>query len=176
MGTGKRLLRACGTSSRPSGYCLGPRLPGLRCPRVRPEGTCHRTCSARVGGAGGQRKGGGRREGRPQGPRPSGRGLGVRAARARSAPESRLLTWQNPCSRPSLFSAGKVLPPGLGSSSFVPCPTHSVRIKSLPQAPSSRMPISAKHRQRLGPGDGNPPERRCGDPPQLCRPRAPRWG
>ena len=95
-------------------HCLGPRLPWLRCPRVRPEGTCRRTCSARVGGAGGQRKGGGRREGRPQGPRPSGRGLGVRAARARSAPESRLLTWQNPCSRPSLFSAGKVLPPGSG--------------------------------------------------------------
>lgn len=89
MGTGKRLLRACGTSSRPSGYCLGSGLPGLPCPRVQPQGTRRRTCSARVGGAGlrGSQEGRGQARGPPAGTprirtRPRGpRGLGALSAR-----------------------------------------------------------------------------------------------
>ena len=110
-------------SSEPAGPRVGHRATAWRpgCPGLRAQGCIRRTPAAElallgwaVRGCGGQRKEGGRLDGRPQGLPASGRGLGVRAARERSAPESRLLTWQSRCSPPSLFSAGEVFLPGSG--------------------------------------------------------------
>lgn len=177
-GRGSASSGACETSSRPSGYCLGSGLPGLPCPRVRSR----RAPAAElallgwaVRGCGGQRKDGGQaRAARRDSPHPdAARGpRGPGALSARISPfdlAERMLPALAVFSRKG-FPSWVWVPP---ASSPAP-PTRS-ELSPSPR-PSSRMPISAKHRQRLRSLRWRGPREEVRRPALAPPPCAPRWG